>query len=438
MLNRLPKNERIAVFGPSHAANHFMSSSPTGQPPQPNASIIGPVNWANFLLNGRTTLDMIGGIGINGDRTIADLGYPGMMARTINAINSGAGHIVMTAPTANDRNNMTAAQSIEALNWMIQRILKEGILLTILTDYPHGNAANTSMRLVNTAANPQLDNFTIVNRWLLSQNNIEGLRVIDTFAILGDFTSGFGQNAAGLFYDGLHMNQQGAYAVGRVLAAEWRRLYPMIAPLPNGSIEINYQPGVNKQPNLTKQPFFGGVAGTLGANCTGSLANDWQAPGMTDGTTAAYSKATTTSFGGRRYSEMDLGPMSKDWQQITFGGRATVSNEITVLRQTVNPAIGDLLRACAEIEVDPDSTGLAGVFLYVYHSVTNTTIRQFQVPTVAATASWPTASVAGVLRTPQWVADSTTCLVQIGIRPIANVDLRATLRVRGVGCGKSL
>jgi hypothetical protein len=333
---------------------------------------------------------------------------------------------------------MTAQQSIEAMSWMIDKILKEGILLTILTDYPHGSATGTVFRLVNTPQNPQLDNYSVVNRWLLSQNNREGLRVIDTFAVLGDFTSGFGQSAGTLLYDGLHMSQQGAYAIGRILAAEWRRLYPMTAPLPFGSAEIAYQPGINKQPNLVRQPYFGGTAGTLGTGCTGVVANEWAAPGMTDGVTGVYSKVNTTAFAGRRYSEMDNGPMSKDWQQIVLGAKATASNEITILRQTVNPAIGDLLRGCAEIEVDADSTGLAGVFMYIYHSISNTTIRQFQVPTVTAGIPWPSAPIAGVLRTPQYVADSGTCLVQIGVRPIFNVNLSATIRVRGVGLGKSL
>lgn len=229
-----PRNTRICVFGPSHAANHFMSASTTGQPAQPNGSIIGPVNWANFLSGGRATLETTGAHGFNGDRTIADAGYPGMLSRLDAVIASGAGHIVMCAPTANDRNGMTAAQSVAALTTMIDRITAAGILLTILTDYPHGSAARTDMRLQNTAAQPQIDAWALVNRWLLGLNGAGGVRVIDTMAILGDFTSGFGQSAAGVLYDGLHMSTLGAYLVGRVLAREWRRLYPPAGTMPLG------------------------------------------------------------------------------------------------------------------------------------------------------------------------------------------------------------
>lgn len=443
LLNRnlvVPRNTRIAVFGPSHAANHFMPASGTGQPAQPNGSIIGPVNWANFLSGGRATLETTGAHGYNGDRTIADAGFPGMLSRVDAAIASGVGHIVMCAPTANDRNALTAAQSIAALTTMIDKITAAGILLTILTDYPHGSAARTDMRIQNTAAQPQIDNWQYVNRWLLSLNGESGLRVIDCTAILGDFTSGFGQSAAGVLYDGLHMSTLGAYMVGRVLAREWRKLYPPVGALPMGSAERALQAGVNPSAVLSIQPYFGGTAGTYPANAgiSGMVANDWTVPAMQDGVTAAYSKPTTTGFGGRTYADDGDGPLSKDWQQIVLGGQATASNEITILRQSVNCTIGDVLRACAEIEVDPGSTGLAGVTLYIYHNGSATTIRQFQIPTVTATTPWPAAAIAGILRTPRWTADSNTCLLQLAMRPITGVALNAAIRVRGMALGKGL
>lgn len=433
-----PRNSRICVFGPSHAANHFMSASVTGQPAQPSGSIIGPINWANFLSGGRATLETTGAHGFNGDRTIADAGYPGMLARIDAAIASDAGHIVMCAPSANDRNSLTAAQTIEALSAMIDRITVLGIFLTILTDYPHGSTAVPAMRLKNAAADPQIDNWQVVNRWLLSLHGQRGIRVIDCTAILGDFTSGFGQGAAGVTYDGLHLATLGAYLIGRVLAREWRRIYPPLGVLPMGSAERALQAGVNLAPVLSLQPYFGGTAGTLGSGSTGSLANDWTAPALTDGVTAAFSKVSTTSFAGRSYADDGDGPLSKDWQQIVLGGTATASNEIVVLRQSVTCSIGDLLRACADLEVDGGAAGLAGVTLYIYHTGTAQTVRQFQVPTVAAGGPWPSAPIAGVLRTPRWTADSATMLLQLAVRPISGQALNATLRVRGMAIGKAL
>ncbi len=433
-----PRNARICVFGPSHAANHFMLASATGQPAQSNGSIIGPVNWANFLSGGRAVLDTGGAHGFNGDRTIADAGYPGMLSRLDAAIASGAGHIVMCAPTANDRNGMTAAQSIAALTTMIDRITAAGIFLTILTDYPHGSAAVTAMRLQNTGAQPQIDHWTVVNRWLLGLNAERGVRVIDCTAILGDFTSGFGQGAAGVTYDGLHLSTLGAYMIGRVLAREWRKLYPPPGALPMGSAERVYQAGVNTQPVLSNQPYFGGTTGTLGSGATGVVATDWTAPALTDGVTGTYAKVMTTALGGRSYAEDGDGPLAKEWQQIVLGGTPTASNEVVVLRQSIGCTIGDTLRACAEIEVDGGSTGLAGVTLYLYHNTSNTTVRQFQVPTVTATTPWPSAPIAGILRTPRWIADSASLILMLAVRPITGQALNATLRVRGMAVGKGL
>ncbi len=434
-----PRNARICVFGPSHAANHFMSSSPTGQPAQPNAAIIGPVNWANFLSGGRATLETTGAHGINGDRDIPDAGYPGLITRLDAAIASDAGHIVMCAPSANDRNGLTAAQTIEALSAMIDRITVLGIFLTILTDYPHGSTAVPAMRLKNTAADPQIDNWQVVNRWLLSLHGQRGIRVIDCTAILGDFTSGFGQGAPGVTYDGLHLSTVGAYLVGRALAREWRRIYPPLGVLPMGSAERSLQAGVNAFPVLSLQPYFGGGVALSGvAGASGTVANDWTVPPLTDGVTAAFSKVSTNAFAGRSYADDGEGPLSKDWQQILLGGTATASNEIVVLRQSVTCSIGDLLRACADLEVDGGAAGLAGVTLYIYHNGTAQTVRQFQVPTVAAGGPWPSAPIAGVLRTPRWTADSATMLLQLAVRPISGQALNATLRVRGMAIGKAL
>lgn len=161
-------------------------------------------------------------------------------------------------------------------------------------------------------------------------------------------------------------------------------------------------------------------------------------PALTDGVTGTFSKATTTAFGGRSYADDGDGPLSKDWQQIALGGTATASNEVVVLRQAVGCTIGDVLRACAEIEVDAGATGLAGVTLYVYHNTSNQTVRAFQVPTVTETTPWPAAAVAGILRTPRWTADSVSMQLQLAVRPITGVALNATIRVRGLAVGKGL
>ena len=362
--------------------------------------------------------------------------YPGLMSRVDRLLATGVGHVVMVAPSANDRNAWTAAQSIANLTAIVDRIVGAGMLLTILLDYPHGAAAYTTMRLANNAASPQLDHWIVVNRWLLTLHGQRGIRVVDTPAILGDLTSGEGQAAAGLTVDGLHLSTQGAYLVGRVLAREWRRLYPLGSGLPFGQAERAGQAGVNPAPLLSTQPYFGGTGGTPGSGATGQIGTGWTTV-LAAGVSGAYSKATTTGFGGRSYAEDD-GPPAREWQQVVLSGTASSTADVILLRQTITPAIGDLLRAVAEIEVDPGTTGLSGIGLYMFHSGSGQQIRAFGAPPAGLTDPWPAQGMSGVMRTPRWTADSTQAYLQLSAKPINGATVSATIRVRGMAAGKAL
>lgn len=435
---RMPANNRIAVFGPSHAAQHFQGVTPAGDVATRLAQSTGPVHWANFLSGGRAVLEPADMIARNGEWTApmtwAGTDYPGLLSRLDALVATKAGHVVMVAPSANDRNSWSAAQSIANLKVCIDRIVDAGMLLTILLDYPHGAAAYSSLRLPNSAAAPQLDHWHAVNRWLLTQHGSRGIRVIDTPAILADFVSAEGQAAAGMTVDGLHLSTVGAYLVGRVLAREWRRLYAPGGVLPFGNAEIANQAGVNPQPLLSIQPYFGGTGGTLGSGATGQLATGWKTQ-LAQGISAAYSKVSATAFAGRSYIDDD-GPPSKDWQQIVVSGTATGTGDVIVLRQDVACTLGEALRACAEIEVDAGMTGVSSVGLYVFHSGSGQQIRAFAPQRVEF--PWPAQAVAGIMRTARWISDSAVFYLQLTVRPINGAVVSGTIRVRGMGVGKAL
>jgi hypothetical protein len=57
---------------------------------------------------------------------------------------------------------------------------------------------------------------------------------------------------------------------------------------------------------------------------------------------------------------------------------------------------------------------------------------------VTATTPWPSAPIAGILRTPRWIADSASLILMLAVRPITGQALNATLRVRGMAVGKGL
>ncbi|WP_126013129.1 MULTISPECIES: SGNH/GDSL hydrolase family protein [Sphingomonas] len=437
---RMPANNRVAVFGPSHAAQHFAGTNASGEVPTLLGQTVGAVHWANFLSGGRALLEPADMVARNGEWTGPmawnGIDYPGLMSRVERLLATGVGHVVMVAPSANDRNAWTAAQSIANLTAIVDRIVEAGMLLTILLDYPHGAAAYTVMRLSNTAASPQLDHWNVVNRWLLTLHGQRGIRVVDTPAILGDLTSAEGQAASGVTIDGLHLSTQGAYLVGRVLAREWRRLYPLGNVLPFGQAERPGQAGVNPGAIVSTQPYFGGTGGTPGSGATGQIGTGWTTA-LAAGVSGTYSKATTTGFGGRNYIDED-GPPTKDWQQIALSGTASGTADVILLRQAINPAIGDPLRAVAEIEVDPGTTGLSGIGIYIFHSGSGQQIRAFGTPPSGLADPWPSQGLAGVMRTPRWVADSNLCYLQLSAKPINGGAVSATLRVRGMAVGKTL
>lgn len=441
----VPRNNRIAVFGPSHAANHFSQSTDgTGAGSLPSGSAQGPVNWANFLSGGRAVLEAADGFGYNGDwtdaMTVSGVSYPGMLSRVDAVIASGAGHIVMTAASANDRNSWTAAQSLANLDTIIGKISAAGILLTILLDYPHGDSVNTSYSMANIAGNPQLDYWQAVNRSLWSRHGQNGVRVVDVPALLGDQTSGFGRAITGATVEGLHLTQIGAFTIGRVLAREWRRIYPAIGVLPFGNAEKINQTGANAKPLLSVNPYFGGTGGTLGAGGSGALADSWTG-GATAGLSATFSKVTTTAFAGTSYVDQE-GRLSKDWQQIVLGGTATANGEVLLLRQSVTCGAGDVLRAAAEIEVDAGVTGLAGFEIYCWQAAGNppaySAARQFAMPDAIATMVWPNYAITGVLRTPRWTNETTQFNLCLAVRPIVGATVAGTIRLRGFGAGKGL
>ncbi|KQM85346.1 hypothetical protein ASE67_13040 [Sphingomonas sp. Leaf23] len=174
----------------------------------------------------------------------------------------------------------------------------------------------------------------------------------------------------------------------------------------------------------------------MGSGATGQIGTGWTTL-LAAGVSGAYAKVTTTAFGGRSYLDED-GPPTKDWQQVTLSGTASGTADVILLRQTITPTIGDVLRAVAEIEVDPGTTGLSGVGLYLFHSGSGQQIRAFGTPATGLADPWPAQGMAGVMRSPRWIADSAQCYLQLSAKPITGATVAATIRVRGMAAGKAL
>ena len=455
-----PRNRRIALLGPSHAANHFNTSTVggdvAGTNPGPSASAQGAVNWAIVLSGGRANLEPADCFGYNGDWTDAmtwnGTAYPGIASRVQAAINGGAGHIVLMAPSANDRQAWTAAQSIAALrDKIIAPIVAAGIPLTIVLDFPHGDTTTTGLTytLKSTAAEPQIDYWQATNRYLLSLDGQNGIAVVDSVRILMDPTSGFGRMLTGKSADpGLHLNQVGAYEVGRVIAGRLRRMYPPRAQLPLGTSDKINQAGANSTPGYQSvNPYFSGSGGTSGAGTggtvgAGSVIPDGWTANPVSGLTATYSKVTTTSFAGTPYTAADDGPVSKDWLQIVLSGTATAQTEALLLRQSVAATIGDMLRGVVEYEVDAGVTGVASFYPYMWQAAgsppTHQQYAMLRAPGVIAGTTWPNAPIHGIAPTPRWPIESGQFHLCLGAMLINGATISATIRVRGLAAGKGL
>lgn len=421
-----PKNNRIAIIGPSHAANHFNTGSTTGLPSSFNASAMGPVHWANFLSGGRATLDSENCQGWNGDRSGADAGYPGALSRVDAVIASGVGTVVLVAVTANDRNTMTAQASIDNLKIMIDKFVAAGLVVVILPDYPHGSTAGNTYIL----STEQQAYWDTVNSWTLKQQT-RGVYVIDTAAILRDHSAIDGRGLSSMYVEGLHLNQQGAYAIGRAMAPLWRKIFPAFVGYPAsnhsgaaGSVVAGLDTR-NAYLNITS----GAAAGTLPAA--------WSSP-MGSGLTATFTKKTTTSFNGRSYAEDDGGPVSKDWLEFVVTGTATAAAEVIMLRQDYDVAMTVPHRAMAEIEIDSGHTGVNIINLNCWQSGNSVQARGFASPGTNQSTLLPVGAHRGILRTPLFTMPGTANRLQLQVLPINGATVSITVRVRAIACGTDL
>lgn len=425
-----PRNNRIAILGPSHAANHFNTSGSTGFPASFNASAMGPVHWANVLSGGRAVAESADCFGWNGDRSSPDAGYPGELSRVDAVIASGAATVVIVAPTANDRNTMSAQASIDNTQAMIDRLSAAGLIVVVLCDYPHGSTAAPSYVL----SSAQQTNWEAVNAWTVRQSS-RNVYVIDTAAILRDASASNGQAMAGVLHDGLHLNQMGAYAIGRALVVLWRDLFPAFAGFPPSDFD-----GTNNRVIAgleTRNPYFNGSGGTHSANSTGTMPASWMSQ-LSAGLSASYAKKVTTSFAGRSYVEDDGGPLSKDWLEIAVSGTASTGAEVILLRQNYVSNVSTPTRAMVEFEIDAGHTGLNVINIQFWQSDSAVQARQLASPGVNQTTPFPVGAQRGVLRTPLFTATGTQNRLQFCVLPLNGMNISATIRVRALAAGKGL
>jgi lysophospholipase L1-like esterase len=232
--------------------------------------------------------------------------------------------------------------------------------------------------------------------------------------------------------DGLHPGADGARDIGRAIAAAHDRWFSTLDFLP--AWNAGYYSANNPRGNLLTNPMTGGssgakTAGTGGAGtATGSVANSYSADTSASvGLTMACAKVALNAW---------------EAQQITFGGTPTSATPFGQLRQTLgtpgNVVAGDVLEAFAYVELDAGQTGLAGIALQTATVEGGTTRTARSGDRMSATSFFPTAALAGIIRTPRITIgqNPTSVSIQMNALFVQNVAASAVLRTSRWLCRK--
>lgn len=186
---------------------------------------------------------------------------------------------------------------------------------------------------------------------------MRGVSVIDAWGAIADPASAYGDFLAGMVNSGdvAHLVSTSAYQIGKLLAAEFARLYPPIDWLPKSNTDL-YDATSNPVGALNANPMMLGTAGTLSGTTpvpTGQVADSWTLSGADAGLTLAGSKQVS----GNSTS-----------QRIALGGTPGAgSDRIATLGQAISQSggrivEGDVLEGFARVSVGA-ATGFYGLAL---------------------------------------------------------------------------
>lgn len=271
-----------------------------------------------------------------------------------------------------------AAWSLERIIAYRDRVLKMGHKVVFVAETPKGdgNAAGTYYAgFVGSQLRHHLSDRAV----LLQQAAIAGCYIIDPWLDFIDPLSANCKAKDGLLREGLHFGPPGARLVGLRLAAFFNQMVPPRSFLPTTVADLYHSEYV--QGSLHLNPLFQTLGGTgvAGANCTGTVADGWDAVAGSGLTGACSVGAAASGFGNH--------------QQIVVGGTGPTSVETTdtagnldprpisvVLQQTImdttlgvplNPGYvveGDSFQAMCYLEADAGIADVRGCGLYAWYT----------------------------------------------------------------------
>lgn len=326
------------------------------------------------------------------------------------ALASQAGAVICYVGV-NDRDVMTADQTIANLASARDQVIAAGKIFILVAETPKGSPSFPGARM----ASPQLQYHFRVHQWCLEQQGKPGVYVADPWASLALASSTTGDNIDTVTYDGLHPNVYGNYLIAKALQPIVEALYTPLSILPASNSDA-YSAQYNPTGVLNPNPMALGTTGGKFGGTTGSVADNWFVSGTFTGATVAADK----------YTDAD----GIEWQRVTIGGTPSVANPVVEIRstQTVFPAGDDVLEAVGEIWVDGAASGYYGAYLYAQSLGTTTKFASdgstgFNRDGLAFTSG-------GVYRTPRFTAPATPTQGHVSTMIFLKQSVAASVVVR--------
>ena len=355
---------------------------------------LGPQSWIEVLTHQRIRTDKSLNFGISGNTST-------QMRARVDEVAGCDADIMWVLAGANDPSDGVTSEEVELfaenMTYIYQRLLNSGKIVIAI---PTLNRSLLNPASDNTAATIQG-----MQRWVVAQQH-RGYRnfyVVDPNFNWTDPTSTTSAPKTYYDYDGLHPRGLGMYWICRPVADLLNQLFPMPYAQPMVSVRDVYNATYNPYGNLLPAGLLAGSnvnTGSGGPTFTGNWADNLTILGSagTGGT------ITGLTVDGSKTTMLD-GAIA---QQVVISGTGTGSGASPgsgiILRESVSSpgtkvAAGDRTTAYARIEIEDDTTNIAGIRLrarYTEGGVTYDHVSQWD----GIADLLPTVNDSWTLRTP--------------------------------------
>jgi lysophospholipase L1-like esterase len=391
----------VAIYGDSISAQN---TTPLGY------RSIGYMTHANNFLRQALNFPISNNFGVSGETSAQ------ILARISSVLSAGPDIVSLLAGTNDPSSGFTPQQTIDNLKAMYLSLLAAGITVVAIPILPRedggysGTAPQIAFKMRYVAQ---------VNRWIeLFASRTPGMIFADARKYFMNFSTGYAKT--GVTADLLHPNVMGAFYVGKAWAEAVR---PFLFPSNFLFTELSdvYHATENPTGNLLTNGFLIGTGGALNSN-SGSVAASWSGSRVNGSVLATFSKVARADGLG-------------EWQQITIPATTGAAGEQFRVVQTLNYnsgvyAVGDVLEAAVEVEVEADAR-ITGVVLVIneYDGSGGASRNTYSGDTLSS-YFFPAEAWTGVLRTPphvvQPVVDPATAKIEFNFRFITNSTVAPT------------